>query len=372
MFLKSISRLMPTKQWIVWLYLFLALSVAGMLHSCASPGQSAKENQFTLAKELTFYDRMNATPASVLEAFSAEYGVKVNYITYKTQEEAVDYIKAGNEFDVAVINSDFIPSLIAENLLAEIDHSKVSNFQHVSLNFRGLVYDPENRYSVPHTWGTTGLLVRSDLVEGSITRWADLWDQRYAGKIGVRAQPTELISISLKALGYPLNSEDPRELETALDNLIKLKPSIVFLDAEPDKSIDKLIQGEIVIMIGWAEDGSAAHRQNPSITYILPEEGTILWSNNFVISAKSSKKYTAETFINYLLRPEINAQIINEKAYATVNEGAREFIQPEILNDPIVFPPIENLVTGEWYLPRSPTAEKFYTDIWNRFLEYVP
>jgi spermidine/putrescine transport system substrate-binding protein len=371
MFLKAISHLVPIKRWKIWLYLFAAMIVSIMLHSCASSSQ-IRSDQLKLAKELTFYDRMNAIPLSVLDAFTAEYGVKVNYLTYKTQEDAVEYIKAGNKFDVAVINSEYIPSLVAGNLLAEINHTNVSNFMHVSTNFRGLVYDPENRYSIPHTWSTTGLLVRSDLVEEPVTRWADLWDQRYVGKVGVRSQPTELISISLKALGYPLNSEDPRELETALDNLIKLKSSLVFLDPETEDPLSKLVNGEIVIMVGWAGDGSSAHRQNPTITYILPEEGTILWSNNFVVSAKSSSKYTAEVFINYLMRPEVNAQIVNEEACATANEGARQFIQPEILNDPIVFPPIENLVTGEWYLPRNPVAEKFYSDIWNRFLTYAP
>jgi len=361
----------PIKGWKIWLFFIAALVISVILHSCASSSQ-VRSSQLTLAKELTFYDRMNAIPQPVLDAFTVEYGVTVNYITYKSQEDAVEYIRAGNKFDVAVINSEFIPALINDNLLAEIDHTNVSNIQHVSTNFRGLVYDPENRYSIPHTWSTTGLLVRSDLVDGSITQWADLWDQRYAGKVGVRPQPAELISISLKALGYPLNSEDPRELETALNNLIKLKSSLVFLDPETDDPVSKLANGEIVIMVGWAEDGSSAHRQNPTISYVLPEEGTILWSNNFVISANSSSKYTAEVFINYLMRPEVNAQIVNEVSCASTNDGAREFIQPEILEDPIVYPPIEDLVEGEWYLPRSPVAEKFYADIWNRFISYIP
>lgn len=138
---------------------------------------------------------------------------------------------------MAVIENDLLQSLIKEGLLAEIDYRQAPNFRNVVADFRDLTFDPSNRHSAPYTWGTTGLLVRSDLVESPVTRWADLWDQRYAGKIAVRAQPTELISVALKSLGYPLNSEDPQALEAALQRLIDLKSSVMFVDVETHYAI---------------------------------------------------------------------------------------------------------------------------------------
>ncbi|MBK8418450.1 extracellular solute-binding protein [Candidatus Villigracilis saccharophilus] len=114
------------------------------------------------------------------------------------------------------MESRFIPQLTKENLLAELDQRNLDNSKNLSANFRELAYDPGNHYSIPNTWGTTGLVVRSDLVAEPVTRWADLWDPRYAGQVGLwMGQPREVISLTLKSLGYSANSEDPAELEEA-------------------------------------------------------------------------------------------------------------------------------------------------------------
>jgi spermidine/putrescine transport system substrate-binding protein len=162
-----------------------------------------------LAKELVLYDWPDDIPQSVLDDFTAEYGVQVIYLTYDSMEEAMENIQAGNLYDVAVIENDFLPSLLADNLLAEIDYQNVPNFKNISANFRDLAHDPGNQHSIPYSWGTTGLLVRSDLVEHPVSQWADLWKPGYPGKLAVRAEPLELVGVTLKSLGYSLNSEDP-------------------------------------------------------------------------------------------------------------------------------------------------------------------
>jgi spermidine/putrescine transport system substrate-binding protein len=308
-------------------------------------------------------------PQAVLDAFTAEYGVKVTYLTYNTTEEAVANIKNGRvAYDIAVIEHDIVPSLVADGLLAQVNYRHVLNFKNISPNFRDLTFDPSNKHLIPHTWGSTGFLVRSDLVEKSPTRWADLWDKRYAGRIAVRPEPTELITVALKSLGYPVNTEDPAALEAALQHLLELKPSLTFVEAETESALASLLSGEAVILVGWPGDALAAQSRNPAVTYVLPEEGTFLWGDGFVISANSSHKDTAELFLNFLLRPEINAQIVNEYHYATANEAAYPFINPDIRNNPIVFPPIEDIKKGEWYLPLSPDGQKLYEQVWERFM----
>ncbi len=322
-----------------------------------------------LAKELAFYDWEEDMPQSVLDAFTEEYGVEVTYLTYESQEEAEENIKAGEVYDVVVLENDAIPWLVADGLLGEIDYRNVPNFDNISVNFRDLAYDPGNRHSVPFNWGTTGLVVRSDLVGELPTHWADLWDPRYAGKIAVRVDvPYDLIGLTLKSLGYSINSENPDELEAALERMLELRQAAFSIGSYAEDAVPALLSGEAVILVGWAEDVLLAREENEDIVYVLPEEGTMLWGDNFVIPANSPHKYTAEVFLNFLLRPDISAQITNENYYATPNEAAYPFIDPDILNDPVIFPPNEDLENAEVFLPHSPEGDALWTEIWERFM----
>ncbi|MBC7251532.1 MAG: spermidine/putrescine ABC transporter substrate-binding protein [Anaerolineae bacterium] len=352
------------------LLLIVLTALGACLIACrAQPVISPIPTAPPLAEELIFYDWAEDMPQSVLDAFTEEYGVQVAYVTYESQEEAMDNIKAGEVYDVVVMDNDAVPLLLADNLLAEIDYRNVPNFDNISLNFRDLAYDPGNKHSVPFNWGTTGLVVRSDLVEKLPTHWSSLWDPCYAGKIALReGVPYDFIGLTLKSLGFSINSEDPGELEVALKRMLQLKESAIFVGSYAEDAVPVLLSGEAVILVGWAEDVLLAREYSDDIVYILPEEGTLLWGDNFVIPANSPRKYTAEVFLNFLLRPEISAQITNENYYATPNEAARPFIEPDILNDPVVFPSNDALANAEVFLPRSVEGAKLWDEIWERFM----
>lgn len=366
---RSLTGVLLQRQWIQWTGLLL-LSIAGLLTACdkVKVVAPAKSMPPSLAQELILYNWVDDMPQTVLDAFTKEYGVKVNYLTFESQEEALEQLRNGKIADVTVMENDFIPILVTESRLRPIDFRNVLNFKNISANFRDLAVDPGNRYTVPYYYGISGLIVRTDLVTKAVTRWADLWDPRYAGKIGVRAQPIELINIALVSLGYPLGSENPQYLEAALNRLLALKKQAVFVEVEARLAITRLIRGELMILYGWAGDYRLAHAANPAIAYVFPEEGNILWSENFVIPATSPNPYTAEVFINFLLRPEISAQLVNEKSYASANEAARPFVKPEILHNPVIFPAVEVLRRAQFYPPLSPAGRQRYDEIWKRFL----
>lgn len=326
-----------------------------------------------LSNELIFYNWAEDMPQSVLDAFTKESGVAVRYVTYESQEEAIENMQAGQGYDVVVMESRLIPLLVQQGLLAQLDYRQVPNFKNISANFRDLIYDPSNTYSIPYNWGTTGLVVRGDLVTEPVTRWADLWDERYAHKVAIWAgQPREVLAFTLKSLGYSANSEQPQELEAALAQLLKLKPNLLFIeDFDPVSAAPMLADGTAVIAMGYAGDVLQGRELNQAFTYVLPQEGALLWGDNFVIPAKSPHTYTAEVFLNFLLRPEINAQIANENYYATPNEAARPFIKPEILHDPVIFPPDQDIKKAELILPLSSTGQELYDDIWERFLAAI-
>ncbi len=340
------------------------------LVSCAAPNSSTPTaTPPTLAEVITLYNWAEYMPQSVLDAFTAEYGVRVNYLTYDTVEEAEQTILDGGlAFDIAVVDNDSVGYLVSNETLVAIDYRNVPNFRNISANFRDLGFDPHNQYSVPFNWGTTGLIVRSDLVNPLPTRWTDLWDPGYTGRIAVRHQPYELINVALLSLGYPANSEDPAHVDAAQDHLIELKKSVTFVEPEERLAITGLLTGEIWILLGWQGDALRAVEQNPMISYILPQEGTLLWGDAFVISANSAHKATAELFIDFILRPEVSAQIVNEYHYPTTNEATVALLDPAIRDNPILFPPLEDIRKGEWYLPLSPEGDRLYERAWTRFM----
>lgn len=350
------------------IYLLLSFSVLVILTACNTSAPLPTSTPPTLADELIFYDWSGDKIDTVFDAFTREYGVKITYVSFESTEEAVANIAAGQVYDVAIIENQFIPSLIDQDLLAEIDFRNVPNFKNISANFRNLAYDPKNKHTIPYTWGTTGLVVRSDLADEPITRWADMWNPHYAGKVANWAvTPRYTLGAALRSLGYSVNSEDPAELEQALDRLRELKPNSIWVTDEAHSTAPLLVSGEAVMALGWSEDVWLAQAENENIVYVLPEEGTILWGDNFVIPANSPNKYTAELFLNFLLRPEISAQITNNNLYATPNEAARPFIDTDILNDPVVFPTEADLKNAEVLLPLSAHGEKLFYEAWERF-----
>jgi len=344
-----------------------------VLTACSGPEALPTATAPALDRELVFYDWADDMPQSVLDAFTAEFGVEVTYETYESSEEAVENIELGHVYDVVVNDNDAIPWMVHNGLLAEIDFRNVPNFRNISPNFRDLTYDPGNEHSVPFNWGTTGFVVRGDLVEEPPTHWADLWEPRFAGKIAVREDvPFDMIGLTLRSLGYGLNSEDPEELASVERRLLELRPDVILVGPVAQAALPVLLSGEAVILVGWAEDVVAGREENDAITYVLPEEGTMLWGDSFTIPANSPRKHTAEVFLNFMLRPAIGAQITNENYYATANQAALDLVAPEIRDDPVIFPASEDLENAEVFLPISDEDEVRYREIWERFLAAGP
>jgi len=304
----------------------------------------------------------------ILEQFRQETGITVEYLPYESQEQAVEDIRAGQVFDVVVLENQLIPSLINDNLLPEIDLANVPNFKNISANFRDLSYDPGNRHSLPYSWGTTGLVVRTDLVGAPVTRWADLWRPELQGKLMGWALSRYIIGLTLKSLGYSLNSEDPQQLDKALEKMIELRPGISLVEWKPAVSAPHLISGEVWVAIGQADDVIEGQKENKSIRYIMPAEGGLLWGDNFTIPANSPNKTAAEALINFLLRDQVAARIINNTFYWLPNDAALPLVKPEIRDNPAIFPPADSLKAAEILLPLSPRGEELYAHIWKQFL----
>ena len=325
-----------------------------------------------LPKELILYNWVEYMPQAVMDAFAKEYGVTIKYVAYESQEEAVTNIQAGNVYDLVVLGPEFIPQLAEENRLKPIDYRNIPNFKNVSASFRDLAFDPENKYSIPFHWGTTGILVRTDLVDQPITSWNDLWNPAVAGKVGVWAIARSLIPITLKALGHSANSENPVELEEAHQYLLKLKSNAIIVSGLEPSVTPMLESGKLEIAYGWAYDASLAKASNVPIEYIIPQEGTILWTDHFFIPANANNPRGAELFLNFILQPEIAAQIVNESYYPMAVDGIEPFVLPEILQNPVVFPDDAQLKNAEITLPIHAERKWIFDEIWADFMKGNP
>ncbi len=348
-----------------WLCGTLALALSG---GCGWPGPGGDPDATASRERLVFLSWADDLPQSVIDAFESEFGVELVYETYESTEEAVANLRAGRVYDVAVIDGPYIPRLVADNLLFQIDYRNVPNFRHVSANFRDLAFDPGNLYSVTYNWGLAGLIVRNDLVGRPVTTWADLWDPSLAGRVLVWDDKDILIGIALQSLGYSINTDSESELGEALHKLLQLREHAVTSGYSPEVAFQALESGEAVLMYGWSADALRAREEGLDIGFVLPAEGSIQWIDNFVIPASSPRKQLAEAFIDFMLRPEISAQVVNEQYFPTANESAHPFIEPEILADPLIFPPLARISSAEVHAPLSPAVRDLHEQIWATYL----
>ena len=235
--------------------LSLVMTVAG----CSSIGWPAPALVPSTHEPLVFYSWAGYMPQDILDVFQREYGIPVQYVHYRDQDEALEQLRAGKrQFDVAVLGDVHLAAAVNEGLLAELDYQNIPNFRNLGANFRDLTNDPGNLYSIMIQWGTTGIVARSDRLVQPVTAWSDLWNTAYAGRIGVWPYPREVIGITLKSLGYSVNSEDPEELRAAADKLALLRENVYLLDPSSPTGTASLLDDNSVMFFGWSFDAMEA------------------------------------------------------------------------------------------------------------------
>ena len=295
----------------------------------------------------------------VIAAFEEAYpNIKVNYSTYDSNE--IMYAKLANggiTVDVIIPSDYMIGRLIAEDMLLELDFDNIPNYQYIDENFRNTAYDPQNKYSVPYTWGTVGLLYNTAYVdEADVTGWELLWNEKYAGKILTFGNSRDAFGVTQYLLGYDVNSTDRAELQKCAEKLEEQKP--VLQNYVMDEIFAIMENGEAWIAPYYAGDCLTMMDNNPDLDFYLPEDqGFNLFIDAMCIPKCASQKEAAETFINFLCEPEIAAGNMEWIGYGTPLSAAKEYMDPEILEDPVTYPSDEVLANGTSfaYLPEEIT-----------------
>ncbi|GIW27524.1 MAG: spermidine/putrescine ABC transporter substrate-binding protein [Meiothermus sp.] len=307
----------------VWLVVLLGLLVAGC-------GQQKKELRL-----LNWSDYM---PKEVLEEFEKREGIKVVEDTYDSPEAMLSKLQAGGdaEYDVLITPDYTVGSLARAGSLQELDKAKIPNLKNLDPQFTDPAFDPGGRYSVVYQWGTTGLAYREDLAQGPVESWAVLFDPaKQVGRFLLLDEMREMVGAALKYIGESVNTTDPDKLAQAQRLLLEAKRrSQGFAGGTSIR--DRLIAGDIAVGPAYSGDILAAQAENPQLKYVIPVEGATLWTDNLVVLKKSPNHELAYKFINFLLEPEIAAQISNSIGYATPVVAAMDQIEEK--DNPIIYP----------------------------------
>jgi len=328
------------KNKIAMLVVVLLLVLVGVLgYFQLTKEEGSQPTAEKLSPVLNIYNWEDYFGETTIEDFEKEFGVKVNLETYEDELVMLATVQSDpKKHDIIIASDTLIQEMVSMQLLAQIDMANIPNFKNIAEEFKNHPYDPENKHSVPYMWGTSGLAVNRKYIKETEPSWSILWNSEYKGKISMLSNMHDTIGAALFYLGYSGNSTNPAELAEAKNLLLKQKP--ILRGYEDSATImNSLISEEL--WAGHSYSGVFASAKNENVEYLIPKEGAFIWTDTLAIPISAQHKYTAELFINFILRPDVSAKIANYLWYANTNKAAKELTNPEILQDPTLYPPEE-------------------------------
>lgn len=325
-----------------------------------SPGDSVAAGGPPLEEvgtELSIYNWSDYIAEDTVPNFEKEFGIKVTYATYESNEELVAQLRSGaSDYDLAVPSGYIIPALTASGLLAPLSRQYLTNWNNLSPIFLDLASDPESRYSVPWQWGTTGIAYRTDRIATPPDSWAVFHDRDLRLKMTMMDEAREVIGAFLRYRGHSLNSVIPAELAQARADVLQARPNLKGFKSAPVK-VD-LVAGDVWVAQLWNGDTTQARVQQPNLAYVLPKEGCTIWSDSLVVPRSARHKRAAHEFMNYILRPEVAAGISNFTGYGSPNARAE-------LKVPVPYPSPEELSRLEYQTDLGENR-RLWDEIWSQ------
>ena len=297
--------------------------------------------------------------------FEEACGVTVVYSVYGNNEELLGLLRQGNAgYDIAVPTDSYVAIMIADELLEPINLDNIPNFANVSEGLKDPSYDPGNQYSIPYQWGTVGIGYNTDAVGEEVTSWEQMWN--YDGPVAWLDDIRGMLGIGLNNLGLDPNASDVEEINQARDYLVENGDNVVAIAADDGQVL--LERGEADMVIEYSGDifQVIAECECDNIAYVIPEEGTQLWVDNMVIPAGAPNPALAEVFMDYILDPQVSADIANYTAYASPNQTSIDqgLIDEELLNNPAIYPS-EEVLENLFIIDEVPEAQNDYNNAWD-------
>jgi putrescine transport system substrate-binding protein len=335
-------------------------------------------------KIVNVYNWSDYIEPSVLEDFTKETGVTVNYEVMDSNELLETKLVAGRTgYDVVVPSASFLARQIKAGVYQKLDKSKLPGLKNLDpdITKKLEVFDPGNEHSVNYMWGTSGVAFNEEAIKAAmpdapVDSFAMFWDPKVVSKfakcgVSILDAPSEVVGTVLIYLGRDANSEKPEDLAAAEKVLMSVRPYIRLINSS--KYIEDLANGEICLALGWSGDvlqarDRAAEAQKPfTIKYNIPKEGAVMFFDNMAIPADAGHVKNAHLFIEYLLRPEVAAKNSNFISFANSNAASWPLVSPEVKNNPGIFPTPEVMPKLVPDLPESAEFTRTLTRSWTRF-----
>jgi spermidine/putrescine transport system substrate-binding protein len=349
--------------------LALASSLVAAEPDVAPPAASAQDllspREEARGRELVLLNWADYIAPELVTDFEAKFSARVKQVYFEGDEarESLLAKSDGRGYDLVLVNGARLDAYRRAGWLAPLTLAEVPNLGHVDP--RWVRSDGAEGYAVPYTWGTTGIAYRSDLVDEPIVSWRQFYrpSEALRGKISLVKASRDVIGMALKALGYSLNSEDPRELGEAQTLLHGQRPYVKTYSYVDLDEHSQLVTGEVTVAMMYSGDALMVAQHVPSLVYVVPEEGGGLWVDYLVVMESSPNKKLAADFINFLNVPENAARLAQFLYYATPNLAAEKLLPEEFLKDPTIYPSPAVLQRSEFPRPLSPRATRRHNQI---------
>lgn len=311
---------------------------------------------------LNVYNWSAYVAPDTISNFENEFGVRVRYATYESNEEMLAKVITGNSgWDIVFPTYNRVQPMRQYGLLQPLRHEWLPGLSNLDPRFRAPAWDPRLQWAMPYMWFSTGIVYNRQLQPG-LTAWADLWNPRLKNRLTMLDDPEDMIGACLKKLGLPFSSTDPGQLHQAEQEAINQKPLLrAYLNAEVR---DQLVSGDVLAAQLWSTTAQQAIDAAPNLSFVYPAEGFPFYCDTAVILAESSRSRLAHRFLDYLLRPKVSAAIADYTRTATANGAARELLPPDTRDNPTLYPPQEIFQRGEWPSTLPPAAQRLRDRIW--------
>lgn len=305
----------------------------------------------------------------VVSAFEELTGINVNYTTFDSNESLYAKMKSGGATYDVIFPSDYmVGKMAAEGMLAPLDFANIPNYAGIGEEYLGWAFDPENTYSVPYMWGTTGLIYNTTLVDEAPTSWSALWDVQYANNVLMFNNSRDAYAIAAKKLGYSLNPASVEEVETVMQEL-KDQKSVVQAYVM-DEIFDKMEGGEAAMAPYYAGDALTMIDDNPDLAFVHPSEGVNFFVDSMCIPANSNNKEAAELFINYMCEPSVGLANCDYIGYSTPLTAVWEQLDDDLKYSKIAYPGEEVMSKAEVFTTLPDEINAALDSQWSEMKSY--
>lgn len=321
-------------------------------------------NKNNYSEEINFFNYGENIDDETVKEFEKEYGIKVNIETFDDMEAMYQKVKGGGvKYDVVLVSDAFMPRMINNNLIQELNKDNIPNISQMDEEYLNLDIDPGNKYSVPYMFGTVGLIYNKDVIKEKVDSWDILWNEKYKNQIFMFDTYRDTLGVALKKLGYSLNSTNEKEIKEAEELLLKQRKLV-----DPIYGVDNgtlmIPAGESDINMIWSGEGLNLQDEYPNLEYVVPKEGANFWIDSLCIPSNATNVEGAEKFINFVSDKESALRIADEIGYTTPNKEARLEQPEEVRNNPNAYMTKEIMDRCEIYVDLPKDVKRLYDDAW--------